>query len=626
METELEKLIDAVAGKPSEIAIRNVREMLDEWPDPTSFEKALRIAQDAFNSWPQPFTSIFIHTAGELEAERSRPSWPLISYLGISFDAFDENTVPLTDIEFAGLNGVPTSDKLEIKRWLPQIRTISIQPDQFSTDQLNKFLRSLPEFVSRIEVSHLENVSSWSEISSFLASRKQVSKLSIFYLSDECLRELSENVPEQLVEFVYFHSFPKNHLLLLCTEKSSLIDRIEEIRLLNQQWNSGDVNLLSQQSFSSLNTLQISACHLAGDDIGRLVESNFFHRLQSLDVAFNRLGCNGIRQLSRCQFKSLEELDLRQTECDDEGIAELLNADFSRKLRKLSVQNNREITDSGFDNLCPITGPALLESLDLSFTGIGDLGIQRLLDSGFLDSLQTLRLSYLKNSTNRTVKNLCSHSLAMRLSHFVYAGAEPLGGLELSAMSSAPAFQQLQHLELEVNGSDDNLNEGLAAVSQSTMAKSIRRLRIELQDNGTLDCLFGPKSNWPALRWLELVVPPNDKSMLRSILTNGPDSLWELNAADCSFDNELLALLMESKGFRQLRRLQVSLRDCDSENVGRFANSRFGSQLEKLAFDRMHADVWEGVQNLNPKLKECYDHYVLVWRDEDEERRDDEDG
>jgi uncharacterized protein (TIGR02996 family) len=125
----------------------------------------------------------------------------------------------------------------------------------------------------------------------------------------------------------------------------------------------------------------VDVAWLAGADLGRVT---------TLSLAYLNVGPQGAEVLSdHAVLGQLRELDLRGAGLDGEALARLLARPLPR-LERLSLQGN-ELGPRGGAAISSAALPALCE-LDLRYTGLGDEGVESLLQAPALPRLTALRL------------------------------------------------------------------------------------------------------------------------------------------------------------------------------------------------------------------------------------------
>jgi uncharacterized protein (TIGR02996 family) len=268
------------------------------------------------------------------------------------------------------------------------------------------------------------------------------------------------------------------------------------LRLRSGQCDLGDCRetLAALGSLPALEKLELSVPSL---NTAALADAPGFAALQELNltegVPAHRFGDAGLLALLRTRgLPQLRVLNISSTGLSDVGLRALAQSDLLRRLTSLNLRDNPDITLAGLRDLVSSPGVAVLEDLDLSGNRLRDAGLDVLAQSGAFQRLRSLRLHYNQISDAGIKSLVCARWLpgVERL----WLEVNDFGDAGVRMLADCPALAGCR--ELILWGNRQRISDaGAAALAGSPHLRNLRRLNLRdnrIGDEGVRALLASP--------------------------------------------------------------------------------------------------------------------------------------
>ncbi|MGB1015425.1 MAG: hypothetical protein ACPG4T_14915, partial [Nannocystaceae bacterium] len=445
--------------------------LFEEWPRSPTKPRALRMAAEALQSWPDEQRHISTSRWWpDAPRGRPRPQWTqLARQLWSSKGVTSKETLAfLQDPRFQSFTELNLSDvKLDaatlqaLGEHSPPLRTLELSGTGLGDAGVLTLMR-VPAFRQLVGLDLSHNA-----IGDAGAMALAAGCSSLEWLSLDGNRLYTAGVPRGSDEEEALLNQKIGDEGARSLGRAPFIRSLQSLDLSYQAIHpSGAAQLLAAVANDRLKKLQIrylaweSSHEQDGYGYAEALGQKIAWRLQELDAYGNAIGDRGLGVLARSGiFEALTWLDLGGNKLTAAGLQELTSVDAPAKLRSLGLTDNN-LGPAGIHALVASGWLEGLEHLDLCGTQLGDEGLSILLNSRALRGLKSLQLGYNHGGglTDRAAREL----------------------------SECPDLQELQSLFLAFNTIGD---EGAHALAKSSCFPSLRRLHLfanPITDRGAL--------------------------------------------------------------------------------------------------------------------------------------------
>jgi uncharacterized protein (TIGR02996 family) len=209
-----------------------------------------------------------------------------------------------------------------------------------------------------------------------------------------------------------------------------------------------------------------------------IVVSPLLANVRELDLFGDNLSNDDLCLLTKSPFfKDLETLNLGFNKIDDVGVHNLARASNLPKLTSLSLSDNGRITSAGLIKLAESPFLGGLTALDVSSNDIDDAGLRSIISSKTLTRLHTLRLSE-NHIGDAGATALAQSALLGRIiarSFRLELVKNEIGPSGVAALAAAPVLSRCLSFDLTHNFIGD---EGLASIIGSPHLCNLRVLKL----------------------------------------------------------------------------------------------------------------------------------------------------
>ncbi|MEM1008264.1 MAG: hypothetical protein AAGJ35_04610, partial [Myxococcota bacterium] len=222
----------------------------------------------------------------------------------------------------------------------------------------------------------------------------------------------------------------------------------------------------------NLKSLRIAGSDITENTVSLLTQAPFFQQLQTLDLSFNPLRCEGANILGDAfasqQIKHLYLAYARNNSCDDEGIG----LPFIEALARNEGSSSLELLDLAFADLGPeglvkiAESPFLkkLKGLDLYMNHVEDEALVQFAASENFANMEFLLLRY-NSLSDRSARAIASSEYASNL-RFLYLQGNHITDEGAKALLTSPHLQNLECLFLGDNPVSDDIQGEIFEIEQ----------------------------------------------------------------------------------------------------------------------------------------------------------------
>jgi uncharacterized protein (TIGR02996 family) len=250
---------------------------------------------------------------------------------------------------------------------------------------------------------------------------------------------------------------------------------VERLRLNSSEIGRRLASLTASPLVSIINDLNIRDTDTDDEAIESLLAAPGVECLRSLDLSSTRVTHSSGTLLAQCtRLSQLKELDLHDTKFGDSGLAALASSPTLSNLEKLTLRE-AQLSDVGVAALGQSPSIRLVE-LDLRHNQIGDSGLRQFVQGGGLTRLQTLLLG--KNVVGAEGLRAIFESPQCVLTE-LRVNWNPIGDEGVRAIALASSASSLLKLDLQMVGLHET---GAIALSESPYLSQLEELLIYDED------------------------------------------------------------------------------------------------------------------------------------------------
>jgi hypothetical protein len=241
----------------------------------------------------------------------------------------------------------------------------------------------------------------------------------------------------------------------------SYFPEVEALNLRNLNVTLREVQVIPYM-FKKLRSISLANNPLGNEGLISLTQhSAWAASLRALDISNTGITENAMLSLAR-SFSNILILDVSNNAIEDSGIKFLANSGIAQRLRNLYANHTR-LTSAGIRVIA--TSFTQLNELEIARNGLGDSGIEELMQARFLNTITSLNISE-NNLTAITAQSLvrCAFTRLQTLN----IARNHLGDNGFDALAEAPFALNLQSLNV--------LATGITGSSVNTIYKFVPQL------------------------------------------------------------------------------------------------------------------------------------------------------
>lgn len=264
-------------------------------------------------------------------------------------------------------------------------------------------------------------------------------------------------------------------------------EHLRELNLRDSAMTAGAlVRAMTSPMMEALASLDVGRCRITGRDLAPAPSWPSERQLNHLNISWNDLGTEGLTVLARTSaLGNLQRVELASCRLTAEAVHHLTEASFWPRLTELDLSRN-ELTDAGLQTLTQVTPPENLRSLNLTQTRIAEF--RPLAEWPGLATLECLRVC--DNPTAGIFRLLASrHTTALRTLTLSRIG---LGEPGVQLLVNGPLLTGLRELHLSHNQIGDR---GAHMLAEAPAISELACLRLEgnpITDAGAKALLASP--------------------------------------------------------------------------------------------------------------------------------------
>eukprot|EP01016_Furgasonia_blochmanni_P029059 TRINITY_DN3063_c0_g1_i3.p1 TRINITY_DN3063_c0_g1~~TRINITY_DN3063_c0_g1_i3.p1 ORF type:complete len:609 (+),score=172.85 TRINITY_DN3063_c0_g1_i3:66-1892(+) len=317
--------------------------------------------------------------------------------------------------------------------------------------------------------------------------------------------------------------------------------------------------LLVSRHLSNVETLELSETLLEDEGMLPMEENDSLTMLQRFNVRWcSNLSDEGIQAVLDCSSaRNLLALDLASTKIGDEGLAILAQSDNLKQLQRLSLSRCIVVTASGFVPLFSSQNFASTQTLDLSYTKIGDESIHALAVSDGLKALNVLSVKCCLGITANGFKSLFADWKSQKIQQLDLSETN-LNDDSVEVLGNSMHFNLLQTLSCKLcAGVSDDGWATLFSVWKKQRVTTLELSETKLGDR-TLNTLTQGESlkNVHVFK-IEGCKDATDEAIRDLLISSFGGRLTVLELSETKISNDSLIAFSEVHNFRALHVLNI---------------------------------------------------------------------
>jgi len=369
------------------------------------------------------------------------------------------------------------------------------------------------------------------------------------------------------------------------------LEHIDKLRGWNKDPSFLDGLLRSPKS-GKLTHIAFSDLHFSNSSsFAVLARANDLHRLKSVELYdYSPMG-----SVAQADIETLLTSDLLENVESFRSAAlwppshvkVLANSPALRNVKKLELKGGRAFNDAAAALLA--TSPFLknIEELDLSFTKLGDKGLEAIANSPNFANLRVLNIKFTK-ITDVGIESLARSPYMANLEKLTFSGELlQITDRSLVALARSPHVNKLEKLEIRHNQlEDDAFHEFVLSGNFS----GLKQLELSLDNVSTKELLLMTSgSMWRSLEEVHLHVDRLAPSAAKAIANSpGSNNIRSLHL-DAMFDKGALEELSNAKSLTRLSELRISPYGIPYDELAPLLRSPLLSQLTTFSL-KAHLD------------------------------------